>query len=322
MDRRRFLVAASASSLAAPSVLRAQSLPKITIGMSGWTGFAPLTLAEQAGLFRNAGIEVETRFVPQRERHLALAAGALNCVVTTVDTMITWAGAGVALTQVLQLDRSKGGDGIAVRPGINSFADLKGKQVAVDGAGTTPYFVLAYMARRNGVSVREIQTPTLAPQPAAQAFVAGQFDGCSTYEPYLSQVRAMGADKGKILATTVDYPCVIDTMAFQPAFIRANPEAVRRVIAGWFAAVDMIAAEPDRAFEIMGRRTNQTGEQFKASQSFIHWPGRAENLAFFRGHMQAGLPAFMTEAATVLREAGVIRNVPDLNALVTAEFLS
>jgi hypothetical protein len=38
--------------------------------------------------------------------------------------------------------------------------------------------------------------------------------------------------------------------------------------------------------------------------------------------MQAGLPAFMTEAATVLREAGVIRNVPDLNALVTAEFLS
>jgi NitT/TauT family transport system substrate-binding protein len=317
MDRRFFL-AASTGALAAPAVLRAQTLPKITIGMSGWTGFAPLTLAEQAGLFRNAGIEVETRFVPQRERHLALAAGALNCVVTTVDTMITWAGAGVPLTQVLQLDRSNGGDGIAVRPGISSFADLKGKQVAVDGAGTTPYFVLAYMARKNGVSVRDIQTPTLAPQPAAQAFVAGQFDGCSTYEPYLSQVRGMGADKGKILATTVDYPCVIDTLAFQPAFINANREAVRRVIAGWFAAIDMIAAEPDKAHEIMGKRTNQTGAQFKASASFIHWPAKPENVAFVR----TGLPAFMIEAAEVLRETGVIRTMPDLNALVTAEFLS
>jgi NitT/TauT family transport system substrate-binding protein len=315
--RRRHVLAAGAGVLATPAILRAQGLPKITIGMSGWTGFAPLTLAEQAGLFRAQGVEVETRFVPQRERHLALAAGALNCVVTTVDTMITWAGAGVPLTQVLVLDRSKGGDGIAVRPNISSFAELRGKQVAVDGAGTTPYFVLAYMARKNGVSIRDMQTPTLAPQPAAQAFVAGQFDGCSTYEPYLSQVRAMGADKGKILATTLDYPCVVDTMAFQPAFIRQNPDAVRRVVAGWFAAIDMIGAEPDKAFEIMGKRTNQTGEQFKASASFIHWLPKAED----REYIRTGLPAFMTEAAQVLLETGVIRGIPDLSALVSVDFI-
>ena len=64
---RRSLVAAS---LALPAVARAQgrarTFPKIVIGMSGWTGFAPLTLAEQAGLFKAQGLEVETRFVPQR----------------------------------------------------------------------------------------------------------------------------------------------------------------------------------------------------------------------------------------------------------------
>ncbi len=27
----------------------AQDLPKVTVGMSGWTGFAPLSLAEKAG---------------------------------------------------------------------------------------------------------------------------------------------------------------------------------------------------------------------------------------------------------------------------------
>ena len=194
--RRRHVLAAGAAALAMPAVARAQGSPKITVGMSGWTGFAPLTLAEQAGLFKANGVEVETKFVPQRERNLALVSGALNCVVTTVDTMILWASA-APLVQVLVLDRSKGGDGVAVRPGIGGWSALKGKTIAVDGAGTTPYFVLAYMMRENGVSIKDVTTATLAPQPAAQAFVAGQFDACATYEPYLSQVRGMGADYGQ-----------------------------------------------------------------------------------------------------------------------------
>ena len=81
---RRSLVAGAAGALALSYLARAQGLPKITIGMSGWTGFAPLTLAEQAGLFRANGVEVETKFVPQRERNLALASGALNQLVIMV----------------------------------------------------------------------------------------------------------------------------------------------------------------------------------------------------------------------------------------------
>jgi NitT/TauT family transport system substrate-binding protein len=316
MQRRLFLGAA-AGALAMPFVANAQSMPKITIGMSGWTGFAPLTLAEQAGLFKANGLEVETKFVPQRERNLALAAGALNCVVTTVDTMILW-GSTMPLVQVLVLDRSKGGDGIAVRPSIGGWAGLKGKSVAVDGPGTTPYFVLAYMLRENGLSIKDLQTPTLAPQPAAQAFVAGQFDGCSTYEPYLSSVREMGADKGRILATTIDYPCVVDTLAFSPDFVNKNPEAVRLVTKSWFDALAMIEKEPDRSYEIMGKRVNMAGPAFKASAQFIEWQDAARN----RDYVANGLPAFMNKALEVQKETGVVRQSPDLSRLLDTRFLT
>ena len=315
MDRR-LLLGATAGLLAAPAALRAQTFPKITIGMSGWTGFAPLTLAEQAGIFRANGLDVETRFVPQRERNLALVSGALNCVVTTVDTMILWASA-APLVQVLVLDRSRGGDGIAVRPAIRGWADLRGKTVAVDGAGTTPYFVLAYMMRENGMSVRDVTAATLAPQPAAQAFVAGQFDACSTYEPYLSQVRAMGADRGRILATTVDHPCVVDTLAFQPAFIQANPEAVRRVVKSWYDAIEMIGREPDRSYEIMGRRVNMAGPAFRDSAQYIEWLDQAKN----RDYVANGLPQFMQKAHTVQRETGVVRQDVDLSRLLNTSFI-
>lgn len=315
---RRSFVAGAAGTLAAPLVAHAQqSFPKITIGMSGWTGFAPLTLAEQAGLFKANGLDVETRFVPQRERNLALASGGLNCVVTTVDTMILWAGS-LPLVQVLVLDRSHGGDGVAVRPSIKGWADLKGKTVAVDGPGTSPYFTLAYMLHENGMSVRDVRTAALAPQPAAQAFVAGQFDACSTYEPYLSQVRALGADKGRILATTLDYPCIVDTLAFQPAFIQANPEAVRRVVKSWFDAVEMIKREPDRSYEIMGRKVNQTGEQFKASAQYIEWLDQAKNQEYVRN----GLPEFQRKALEVQKDSGVVRQDVDLSKLVDTRFLS
>jgi NitT/TauT family transport system substrate-binding protein len=314
---RRSLVAGAAGALALPHLARAQALPKITIGMSGWTGFAPLTLAEQAGLFKANGIEVETKFVPQRERNLALASGALNCVVTTVDTMILWAST-IPLVQVLVLDRSHGGDGIGVRPNIRSFADLKGKTIAVDGPGTSPYFMLAYMLRENGMTVREVQTATLAPQPAAQAFVAGQFDACATYEPYLSQVRAMGADKGRILATTLNHPCIVDTLAFQPAFIQANPEAVRRVVKSWFDAVEMIRREPEKSHEIMGKRVNQTAGQFKASASVIEWLDAAKN----KDYVAAGLPEFQRKAHLVQRETGVVRQDVDLSKLLDTRFIA
>jgi NitT/TauT family transport system substrate-binding protein len=173
------------------------------------------------------------------------------------------------------------------------------------------------MMRENGASIKDVTTATLAPQPAAQAFVAGQFDGCSTYEPYLSQVRAMGEDKGRILATTVQHPCVVDTLAFQPAFIQANPEAVRRVVKSWYDALAMIKSEPDRSFEIMGRRVNQTGEAFKASAQYIEWQDGAMNKAY----VASGLPEFQRKALLVQRETGVVRADVDLSKLLDTQFL-
>ncbi|MFL5149631.1 MAG: ABC transporter permease, partial [Microvirga sp.] len=43
---------------------------KVAIGLSGWTGFAPLTLAKEAGIFKKNGLDVTLRKIPQKDRHL------------------------------------------------------------------------------------------------------------------------------------------------------------------------------------------------------------------------------------------------------------
>ena len=121
---------------------------KVGIGFSGWTGFAPLTLAKEAGIFKKNGLDVSLKKIPQKDRHLAIASGDVQCAATTVETWVVWNANGVATTQIFQLDKSYGADGMVVKGDIQKISDLKGKTVAASAPGTAPYFTLAWMLRK------------------------------------------------------------------------------------------------------------------------------------------------------------------------------
>src|SRR5215468_1525171 len=222
---RKLRLLALVASLAALS-LDASAQTKVVIGYSGWTGFAPLTLARDAGIFKKNGVDVTIKFIPQKDRHLAIASGDLQCAATTVETWIVWNANGVATRQVVQLDKSYGADGMVARNTIGKIVDVKGKTVAASAPGTAPYFTLAWMLRKNGLTVKDVTIVNLEPGPAAQAFLAGQNDVAMTYEPYLSAVRAK-PEAGKIIATTLDYPMIMDTFGCTPKFINDNPKLVQ-----------------------------------------------------------------------------------------------
>jgi NitT/TauT family transport system substrate-binding protein len=137
-----------------------------------------------------------------------------------------------------------------------------------------------------------------------------------TYEPYLSAVRAK-PEAGKIIATTLDYPMVMDTFGCTPEFIGANPEVVQGMVDAYFAALDMIEAEPQKSFEIMGADVKQSGEQFAASAKFLRWQDRAANRKFFDG----GIQDFSREAADLLLELGIIRSKPPIEDIIDTRFI-
>ncbi|HWT21236.1 MAG TPA: ABC transporter substrate-binding protein [Variovorax sp.] len=310
------LLAAGACAAGMAQTAAAQET-KIALGMSGWTGFAPLSLADKAGIFKKNGLDVELKMIPQKDRHLALASGAIQCAATTVETHVAWNANGVPIVQIFQMDKSYGADGLAVRNDVKSFADLKGKTIGVSAPGTAPYFGLAWMLNKNGMTLKDVKTVSLEPQPAAQAFVAGQNDAAMTYEPYLSTVRA-NPTAGKILATTLDYPMVMDTVGCAPTWLKANAKAAAALTKSYFEALDMIKADPAKANELMGSAVKQTGEQFAKSSAYLRWQDKAANQKFFAGE----LTSFMKEAAPILLEAGVIRKAPeDYTAMFDASFV-
>jgi len=289
---------------------------KVVLGMSGWTGFQPIKLAEYAGIFKKNGVEVEIRFIPPQPRSAALAAGALNAAATTVDQHIVWTSAGIPTVQVALIDKSNGGDGIAVRNNIQSIQELKGKSVNVDGPGTVQHFMLSYILQKNGLTIQDVIRVTMGAQPAAQAFVTGQNDAAVTYEPYLSTVRANPA-AGKILVTSKDYPVVIDVIVFRKDFLAKNPKAVKATVDSFFEALDMLRREPAKAYEMMGSTVKQSGEAFAKSASFITWTDRAANKAYYAKEHAP----FVDFAVGVLKFNRVISVEPKAKDLIDLRFL-
>src|SRR5262245_29895448 len=303
-----------AAALASPAL--AQDT-KVGIGISGWTGFAPLTLASQAGIFKKHGLDATIKKIPQKDRHLAIASGDIQCAATTVETWIVWNASRVATKQIFQLDKSYGADGMVVRNNINSIKDLKGKTVAASAPGTAPYFTLAWFLMKNGLWVKDVTVVNLEPAAAAQAFVAGQNDAAMTYEPYLSTVRA-APDKGKIIATTLDYPMIMDSFGCTPKFLAENSKAAKALADSYFQALEMIGKQPTQAYEIMGADVKQSGEQFGNSAKYLRWQDKVANQKFFAGELQS----FSKEAADLLLEMGIIKQVPEIAGIIDTRYIN
>lgn len=292
---------------------------KVAIGISGWTGFAPLTLAKEAGIYARNGLDVTIKKIPQKDRHLAIASGDVQCAATTVETWIVWNANGVATTQLFKMDQGMGSDGLVAKPGIDKVEQLKGKTVAASAPGTSPHFFLSWALKKAGLKLSDIKLVTLEPAPAANAFVAGNagLDGAVTYEPYLTLVRNK-PESGKLIMDSQMLPIVFDSFGCTPKFIKDNPKAAKALADSYFQALDMIAADKTKAFTIMGADVKQTAEQFEASQSKLKWADRAANQKFFNGEIQA----FNKDAAALLQEIGVIKQAPaNLDSLYDTSFL-
>ncbi|MFT7757843.1 UNVERIFIED_CONTAM: ABC transporter permease, partial [Salmonella enterica subsp. enterica serovar Enteritidis] len=58
-------------------------------------------------------------------------------------------------------------------------------------------------------------------------------------------------------ATTLDYPVVMDTFGCTNAFLEKNPEAAKAFAKSYFDALELIAADKDKAYAIMGADVKQ-----------------------------------------------------------------
>jgi NitT/TauT family transport system substrate-binding protein len=270
---RKFLLSLLSICLLAPFAARAE----IKVGVSDWPGWVAWYVAEQQGFFKKHGANVKLVWFPNYTDSIsALSSGQLdaNCQ-TWSDTMAPLAK-GIALKAVLVNDNSAGNDALMVSPKIKSFAELKGKKVALEEFSIS-HFVLVSALAANKMTLSDVEVVNLTAGDAAAAFLASRVDATVVWNPWVNQIQTSG--KGKALFTSKDMPGLVpDLLVAQEKSIAANRKDFLGMVRAWYDTEAFIRAKPDEAAKIMAKVVGLGAKEYKVFLPGTRFFGQKENL--------------------------------------------
>jgi ABC-type nitrate/sulfonate/bicarbonate transport system substrate-binding protein len=223
----------------------------------------PIFVAEEKGFFEAAGVKVNHTTTPSSAFQAEnLVAGKFQIAGTAFDNVVAYQeGQGaVQLKTTPDLFAFMGATqielGFVTAPSIKSYADLKGKSLALDALSTGFAFVLYEMLAKAGLAKGDY---TMAPVGATpqrwESVKAGTHAGTLTIEPFTSIARAQGFN---VLDTSTRLFPAYQGGSFVASrrWAKENPDTLKGFIKGYLAGLDWVLASGNRAAasEILLRR--------------------------------------------------------------------
>lgn len=170
---------------------------KVTVGMKGVPSDAGVLVGVAKGYFQELGIEVEAQdFKTGQDMIQALAAGHLDVALTVTSAgLFNAILRGVDIKIVADKGHNLPGRGyyrLVLRPEVarqvRDYRDLKGKRLAVVGAGSLDEIALDRVLARGGLSTRDVDLKVLPSFPdIVAALGSGAIDGGMLIEPFVTQ---------------------------------------------------------------------------------------------------------------------------------------
>jgi ABC-type nitrate/sulfonate/bicarbonate transport system substrate-binding protein len=213
----------------------------------------PIFVAQEKGFFAEAGVSVDVKTTPssvfQAEK---LAAGEFDIAGTAFDNVVAYReGQGAAKFETPPdffafMGATQVELAFIVAPQIKTFADLKGKSLALDALATGFAFVLYEMLARAGLSRGDYELVAVGATPQRWESVRnGTHVGTIAIEPFTSIAKSQGFH---VLGTSTDLFPVYQGGSFAARRVWAadHPEAVKGFIRGYLAGLDWTLAPANR----------------------------------------------------------------------------
>jgi NitT/TauT family transport system substrate-binding protein len=240
------LVLVAALALAAPAGPAAAA--EVKIGDLGIVADAPFYLAVEKGYFKERGIEVKLeKFTSAAQAMAPLATGELHVV---------GGGIGAGLFNAFARDwpvrivaaRSRdlpgfSSDTLVVRSDlkdkVRSFADLKGRKIAVNAPAAALVYMLGKMLETEGLTIKDVEIVYMPWPNMGPAFAQKAIDAGTMVEPFVTQFADRGHSVPFRRASEVlkSPPFEVSVVLFNKDWAEKNPK-----VAGDFAVAYLKAA--------------------------------------------------------------------------------
>ena len=208
-------------------------------------------IAQQEGLFKKNGLEVELIHIPSSSRGIqAILAGEI--AFSYMDGMnavqANLKGAGLALVAGAT---NRMVFSLMARPEIKKASDLKGKKIGITRVGSSTHTSALYALNQAGLKPGDYQILPLVEVPnILTALMAGQIDAGVVSPPTNSRARKAGFNELANLAKEgPEYVSV--GIGTSRSYIKANEEIVRRVVRSYAEAVHVFKTDKPVAFKMI-----------------------------------------------------------------------
>ncbi len=183
--------------LALTSAARAQTLEKTTVAIPAVSfAFTADYVAEDAGLYKQSGLDVEIKFLAGNAGFNAMVSGAVDFAFSSGTNLDRAAARGQRMLAIANMNNLPPWD-VVIRKSIADAAHfdakaplaervkiLKGRTLVVDGIGSAAHSFLRVLAMAGGVDPDSITVSALQPQEMLAAYQRGQIDGISLGPPW------------------------------------------------------------------------------------------------------------------------------------------
>jgi NitT/TauT family transport system substrate-binding protein len=236
--------------LAVVMVLAAQPVvaEELTVGITSVSTDAPFFIADKMGYFKAAGLTVN--FIPfdsAAKMVAPLGAGQLDIGSGATSAGLYNAGErGVDIRIVADKGRNAAGYGfqaLMVRRQLidsgafKSYADLKGRKVAVSAAGNSESSLLNAALEKGGLKWGDADVVYLGFPQHIAAFANGAIDASITTEPTITAILRLGTAT-RFAGVDEFFPNHQTSVTFYGAqFIKDKPEAARQFMRAFIRGV-------------------------------------------------------------------------------------
>jgi NitT/TauT family transport system substrate-binding protein len=208
-------------------------------------------MAQQEGLFKKNGLEVELIHIPSSSRGIqAILAGEIafsfmdgvNAVQANLKGANLVLVAGATNRQVFSL---------MAKPEIKRVADLRGKKVGITRIGSSTHTSALYALNSGGLRTADYQLlPLLEVPNIFTALVAGQIDAGVVSPP--TNARAKRAGFVELMNVAKEGPEFVSVaVGTSRTYIRANEDTVRRVVRAYAEGVQIFKTNKPAALRMI-----------------------------------------------------------------------
>ncbi len=247
---------AAIATPAAPAAKKA-----LKVGYLNVMDDAQAMLAKDAGLYEQQGLDVElVLFSSGTDLIKALVGGKLDAGVLGFTNAVSWAAQGADLKVVG--GAQMGYHSILVRKDseIMTVADLKGKRLASQKAGSTADLVLnGVVLPQANLARADLTMVYVEPAQAVQSLAAGQVDAAFVFEPYEQIAKTtLEAEAIYEIGKVWPFPCMVVITTGQE--LKDDRDAIDRLLTAQKQAMEMMREKPKEAAHLIYKRFVAEGE--------------------------------------------------------------